>query len=226
MKRKIFLLLLLLIVCGIVSVFGALALVRHAADGRTYSDTAAIPHRQVGLVLGCSRHLKDGSRNPFFDSRIQAATALFRAGKVDYLLVSGDNGRQSYDEATDMRNGLLQAGIPVGKIYCDCAGFRTLDSMVRAREVFGLKQVTVISQKFHNQRAIFIARHRGVDAIGFNAQDVDLGDVSGSHKRENLARVKAVLDVFLLRTEPHFLGSKISIGVDAPVVCSAAQAAQ
>jgi SanA protein len=203
--------------------YGALALVRKAAASRLYSDSAEIPHRRVGLVLGCSRRLGDGSPNPFFDARIRAATSLFRAGKVDYLLVSGDNHTRGYDEATDMRDGLLQQGIPAERIYSDCAGFRTLDSMMRAHDVFGLTELTVISQEFHNQRAIFLARHTGLDAIGYNAQDVDLGDVSGTHRRETVARIKAVLDVYLLRTKPHFQGPSVSIGVDPPTACSAAR---
>ncbi len=117
----------------------------------------------------------------------------------------------------------MQAGIPANRVYCDCAGFRTLDSIVRARDVFGLKQITVVSQEFHNQRAIFLSSHEDLDAIGYNARDVDLGDASGAHKREKLAKVKAALDIYLLRTKPRFLGPKISLGVDAPTACSSAQ---
>ncbi len=203
------------------SALAALSLVRRAAAGSLYSSAAEIPHRRVGVVLGCSRRLGSGLPNPFFDSRIRAAADLFQAGKVDYLLVSGDNHTKGYDEATDMRDGLLHAGVPADRIYSDCAGFRTLDSIVRARDVFGLHQITVISQEFHNERAIFLAGHNGVDAIGYNAQDVDLGDVSGAHRREKLAKVKAVLDIYLLRTKPHFLGPSITIGVTPPALCSA-----
>lgn len=201
---------------------GSLRMIHRAAAGRVYSNPTEIPHRRVGLVLGCSRRLGDGSPNPFFDSRIQAATELFRAGKVDYFLVSGDNHTRGYDEATDMRNGLLEEAIPASRIYSDCAGFRTLDSIVRARDVFGLQEITVISQEFHNERALFLAAHQGVDAIGYNAQNVDLDDFSGAHKRDKLAKIKAILDVYLLRTRPHFLGPRVTIGVDPPTTCSTA----
>lgn len=221
--RKIILLALLLAAITIAAAVAAIRLVHQAAAGRVYSNAAEIPHRHVGVVLGCSRRLGSGLPNPFFDTRIRAATDLFRASKIDYLLVSGDNHTKGYDEATDMRDGLLQAGVPVNRIYSDCAGFRTLDSIVRARDVFGLREITVISQEFHNERAIFLAGHNGVDAIGYNAQDVDLGDVSGAHKREKLAKVKAVLDVYLLRTKPHFLGERVTIGMDPPTACSAAK---
>lgn len=223
MVRKIVVAILLLAVAGLAAVSGAMAMVRHASKGRLYSSTAAIPHREAGLVLGTSRQLGDGTPNPFFASRLRAAIELFRAGKVDYLLVSGDNHTRGYDEATDMKNGLVQAGIPPERVYCDCAGFRTLDSVARARDVFGLASFTVVSQEFHNQRAVFLAGRMGIDAIGYNAQDEDLGDMSGTHKREKLAEVKAVIDTYLLRKKPHFLGAKVSIGVDPPTTCSAAQ---
>lgn len=223
MKRKI-LLTLVLAALTVPALLGAsLALVRSSSAGRLYSSSAAIPHREVGLLLGCSRRLGDGSPNPFFDARLRAAADLFQAGKVDYFLVSGDNHTAGYDEATEMRSALLQSGIPAGRIYCDCAGFRTLDSVLRTREVFGHSSFTVISQEFHNQRAIFLARHHGIDAIGYNAQDADLGDVSGTHRRERFARVKAVFDVYLLHTRPRFQGPGVSIGVDAPTTCSRAQ---
>ncbi|MBZ5526117.1 MAG: YdcF family protein [Acidobacteriia bacterium] len=219
-KRRTFWAFLLIALCVPAAIAGALAIVNSSSKGRLYSSTIAIPHRELGLILGCSRHLQDGSPNPFFDTRLLAASELFHASKVDYLLVSGDNHTTGYDEATDMRNALRQAGVPADHIYCDCAGFRTLDSVVRTREVFGHSSITVISQEFHNQRAIFLASHHGVDAIGYNAQDADLGDVSGTHRREKFARIKAVLDIYLLRTRPRFLGSKVSIGVDAPTICS------
>lgn len=225
MKRSSIRLPLIAVACvaaGLALLLVPAGMIRRAAAGRLYSDVVSIPHRHVGLVLGCSHRLGNGDPNPFFDSRIQAAVALFRAGKVDYLLVSGDNHTRGYDEATDMQNGLLEAGIPADRIYCDFAGFRTLDSVVRAKTVFGQKEITVISQEFHNQRAIFLARHIGVDAIGFNAAAVDPKDVSGARSRERLARVKAVLDVFLFRTRPKFLGAKVNIGADAPTSCAAA----
>jgi SanA protein len=220
MRTKALLALLLVAAIVVMSAFGSLGLVRRASAGRLYTNPEEIPYRRVGLVLGCSRQLGDGTPNPFFDSRIRAAKKLFQAGKIGYFLVSGDNHTPGYDEATNMRDGLLEQGVPGERIYSDCAGFRTLDSIVRAREVFGLTQLTVISQGFHNQRAIFLASHHGVDAIGYNAEDADLGDVSGTHKREKLAWIKAVLDVYLLRTKPHFLGTPVQIGVDPPTTCS------
>jgi SanA protein len=212
MKRK---LLKLAVAAGVISaagIFAANRAVTKAANGKTYSDPGAIPHRHVGLVLGCQKYSSDNKPNLFFQNRIAAAVELYREGKVDYLLVSGDNHTRGYDETTDLKNALIEQGIPAEKVYADYAGFRTLDSMVRAKEVFGQSEVTVISQQFHNQRAIFIATHRGLDAIGFNAPDVDAYNSFGTRLREQFARVKAVLDIYVLKKQPHFLGEKVAIG--------------
>jgi SanA protein len=196
---------------GVVWIAAASVLVTNAARGRTYSDTAAIPARRVGLVLGCSRLLGGGLRNSFFDNRIQAAAQLVRAGKVRYLVVSGDNHVRGYDEPKDMKDALIEAGVPAERVYCDYAGFRTLDSVLRVREIFGQTAITVISQKFHNQRAIFIARHYGIDAIGFNAPEVDAYDSFKTKCRELVARANMLLDLFVLRRGPKFLGEKVDI---------------
>jgi SanA protein len=200
-----------LIAFALLWVAGASLLVNVAARGRTYSDPAAIPARRVGLVLGCSRFLPGGWRNQFFDNRIEAAARLVRAGKVRYLVVSGDNHVRGYDEPQDMKDSLIQAGVPAERIYCDYAGFRTLDSIVRVRDIFGQTEITVISQEFHNRRAIFIARQRGVDAIAFNAAEVDAYDSFKTKCRELVARANMLLDLFLFRRGPKFLGEKVSI---------------
>jgi SanA protein len=198
---------------GVLAVVAAGAEIRLAAKGRTYSTVEEIPHRRVGLVLGCSRTLPDGRRNLYFITRMNAAAGLFKAGKVDYLIVSGDNHVRGYDEPTDMKQALADAGVPTNGVYCDYAGFRTLDSVVRAKEVFGQAHVTVISQQFHNERAIYIAGRRGVDAIGYNAEDVRSIHRLRTMFREQLARVKTVLDVSLLRTRPKFLGPRVEVGL-------------
>lgn len=186
-------------------------LVRLSARDRTYDDVSQVPHRKVGLVLGCSRRTVEGRPNPFFVNRMQAAAELYKAGKVDYLLVSGDNRTLRYNETRDMRRALLKLGVPANRLYSDYAGFRTLDSVVRAQRVFGQTSLTIVSQKFHNERAIFIALHRGIDAVGFNAREVSDADTLLTRCREQLARVKTLLDVYLLDTPPRFLGDTIKI---------------
>lgn len=195
---------------GVAALAVSSEVVSRAARARTYSDVRAIPHRHVGLVLGCSKQAGPW-RNLYFDHRIRAAAQLFQAGKVDYLLVSGDNHTREYDESTDMKDSLVQAGVPADRIYCDYAGFRTLDSVVRAREVFGQTRITIVSQEFHNQRAIFIARRRGLDAIGFNAAEVDPSMGFRTRCRERVAKVYTILDLFVFQTRPKFLGPRVPI---------------
>src|SRR6202142_3305189 len=186
---------------GGVWVAGATLVVERAARGRTWSDAAAIPARRVGLVLGCARVLGGGQRNSFFDTRIAAAARLFHAGKVEYLVVSGDNHVRGYDEPQDMKDALVQAGVPPQRVYCDYAGFRTLDSIVRVREIFGQRAITVVSQEFHNQRGILIAGHRGGEADErFKTKCREVG--AGS----NMWVV-----FFVLRREPRFLGKKVRL---------------
>lgn len=215
MKRRAIMVLLAGVSLPVLAMIGSTTLINRAASGRTYSDVRLIPHRRVGLLLGCVKILPGGWHNPYFSYRIEAAAKLYHAGKVDYLLVSGDNHAHSYDEANDMKASLMEAGVPSEKIYCDYAGFRTLDSVVRAREVFGQTEITVVSQEFHNRRAIFIARHRGLDAIGFNAMDVDAYDGFRTRCREQLAEVNTLLDVYLFSWQPKFLGPKVTLGPTA-----------
>lgn len=177
-----------------------------------YTDITKIPSRKVGLVLGASKQTSRGTSNLYFMYRIQAAYQLFKAHKVQYLLVSGDNHVKGYDEPSDMRDALLALGVPDSCIVLDYAGFRTLDSVVRCEEVFGEDSVTIISQEFHNQRAVFIANKSHISAIAFNAQEVNKNYSFRTRIREYFARVKCVLDIYVLGTSPKFLGDKIKIG--------------
>jgi SanA protein len=177
---------------------------------RVYADLSAVPSRDVALVLGTRRTTADGRwSNPHFAHRIEAAAALYHAGKAKRLLVSGDNHVHGYDEPSDMRDALMAARVPAEAIGLDYAGFRTLDSVVRAKEVFGQTRLTVVSEPFHNYRALFICRRYGIDAVAFNAQPVSLRTSRWPAVREWLARVKVVLDLYVLRTQPKFLGAPV-----------------
>ena len=127
-----------------------------SSEGRVFVRVEDIPKRKVGLVLGCSPTLGNGQRNLYFSNRMRAAKELYSSGKVDFLLVSGDNSSKDYDEPTAMKRDLVQAGIPEEKIFCDYAGLSTLDSVVRAHKVFGEGRFTVVSQGFHVRRAIYV----------------------------------------------------------------------
>lgn len=183
--------------------------VRNTKD-KIYHSTKEVPYNKVGLLLGTGKYLASGSVNLYYKNRIKAASDLYKAGKIEFLLVSGDNGQKDYDEPTEMKEDLIKMGVPEEKIYLDYAGFRTLDSVVRCKEIFGQEQITVISQKFHNERAIFIAQSKGLDAVGYNAPDVGKRYGFKIQQREKVARVKMMLDL-VFGTRPKFLGDKIEI---------------
>ncbi len=184
--------------------------IEQATESKTYDTVDEIPYNKVGLVLGTARRLVEGGLNPYYTHRIQATVDLFRAGKIQYVLVSGDNGSIYYNEPTTIKNDLVKEGIPEERIFLDYAGFRTLDSMVRAKAIFGLDSVTVISQEFHNKRAIYIAQKKELAAIGFNARDVSGNPGLKVHLREYLARVKVFVDL-VLNTQPRYYGKRIEI---------------
>ncbi len=178
------------------------------SEEKTFSAVEKIKKNRVGLILGTSKYLVGGGKNPFFIYRVEAAVKLYENGKIDFILVSGDNSHRYYNEPRDLTYALLKRGIPRDKIFLDFAGFSTLDSVIRAKKVFGLDSVTIISQKFHNLRAIYLARHNGLEAIGFNAKDPPHG--IELNIREYLAKTKAYFDV-LFNTQPKFLGKPIQI---------------
>lgn len=175
------------------------------ARGRIFTDVNDVPPCSAALVLGTSPTVK-GHTNLFYQYRMDAAAALWKAGKVKYIIVSGDNSTVYYNEATYMRNTLKKLGVPDSVITLDYAGFRTLDSVVRAYWVFGQKNIVIVSQEFHNERAIYIADHFGINAVGLNARDVPAHSGWKTAIREYFARVAAVLDVNVWGTTPKFCG--------------------
>jgi len=189
----------------------ATAALNNGSRGRLYSNTKAIPYRRVALVLGCAEKLGGGYANPFFENRIRAAASLYQVHKVDYFLVSGDHHIASYDEPTAMKNHLIAAGVPADHIVCDYAGFHTLDSIIRAKKVFGQNRITVVSQHFHNERAIFLARHQGIDAIAFDARDVNGYHSFLTHCRDQGSKMFTLLDVYVFSSRPKFLGPRVLI---------------
>lgn len=195
-------------------VFGSEWRIASVAKERCFDEVNAIPAAPVAVVLGTSPRLADGRTNLFFLPRLEAAAALFKSGKVKALIVSGDNGTRHYDEPTEMKRALVRLGVPETKIVCDYAGFRTLDSVVRAKEVFGQSRFIVVSQRFHNERALYLAHAFGVEAWGLNARDVPVALSVKTFLREKLACVKAVLDVNVLGTQPKFLGEKVAVPLE------------
>jgi len=191
-------------------------LVVYKTQKLVFDDIGEIRSNKVGLLLGTSRFAKGGGENPFFHNRVTAAVELYNAGKIENILVSGDNRTRFYNEPEEMRKALVARGVPRGRIYLDRAGVRTLDSVVRCGEVFGQGSFTVISQKFHNRRAVFLGRYSGFDVVGFNAPDVKSLYAYKPRIREYFARVLVFADLFR-GTKPPYLGEKVDIPRPGPV---------
>ena len=186
----------LLLIVLVITIYVCNRTIQKNSETYIYSTVSDIPYNKVGLLLGTSPKLKSGKANLYFDYRIKAATELYNAGKVKYILVSGDNRRNSYNEPEEMKKALIAAGIPDQRIILDYAGLRTLDSVVRAHLIFGLERFTLISQQFHNERAIYLAQQSHLQAIGYSAQDVSAYAGFKTNLRELLARVKVFVDSY------------------------------
>ncbi|WP_276389586.1 SanA/YdcF family protein [Eudoraea chungangensis] len=209
-KNKYFTLFALIIVPFLFILVLANLTITQSVKGKTYNEVSKIPTNKVGLVLGTAKMLVDGGANPYYTNRIQATIALYSAGKISFVLVSGDNGSIYYNEPNTIKKDLINGGIPAEKIFLDYAGFRTLDSMVRAKYIFGLERVTVISQEFHNERAIYLADKKRLKAIGFNAKGISGKEGIKVQFREYFARVKVFIDL-ILNTQPRFYGERVEI---------------
>ncbi len=175
----------------------------------TYTNVGDVPKTEVAIVLGAS--VVNGEPSPVLAERADAAIALFNAGKVSKILVSGDNGALTHDEVTPVRKYLLDAGIPADDIFLDHAGFDTYSSMFRARDVFLAQSATIVTQDFHLPRALWIARHLGLSAYGL--ETAGGGGTGWDYAREIPASDKALWNVFTHR-EPKYLGSTFPLTGD------------
>lgn len=187
------------------------AYVSSVASQHVYREVDQVPPRRVALVLGTAKYAPNGNVNRFYARRIQAALDLYETGRVTRILVSGDNSRQEYDEPTRMMEDLVALGVPEEHIERDFAGLRTLDSVIRAKEVFQLDGFVAVSQEFHCLRAVYLAREAGLDAVGYCAEDVGGATGLKIRLREIAARAQAVLDIRVLDTQPRHLGDPIEI---------------
>ncbi len=187
------------------------AYIKKQTTDAVFNQASKLPDNKVGLLLGTSKFLKSGYVNLYYKYRIDATVALYQSCKIEHILISGDNSTTTYDEPTTMKNDLIKRGIPASKIHLDYAGFRTLDSVLRMKKVFGESQATVISQPFHNERAVYIAQQNDINLVAYNAKDVSFRYGKRIVLREKLARVKMQLDL-LFGVQPKFLGKRIVIG--------------
>ncbi len=189
-----------------VSLFAIDRWVSYQAKDQLFTDTEQIESFDVAVVLGTSKYLGK-ILNEYYTNRIDAAIELYQQGKVDNFLLSGDNAHRSYNEPWTMKRDLLRAGVPEEVIHLDYAGFRTLDSIVRAKKIFASERFLIVTQRFHCERALFIA-----DAYNIDAQCLAVAGPTASKQklnmrtRELMARVKAFLDLYIMNTQPRFLG--------------------
>lgn len=208
--KNIFKIFLLLFVAGIIFIAWANYSIKKESAALVSYNVADVPETKVALLLGTGKNLNNGMPNAYFYNRIKAASDLYKSGKIQYIIVSGDNSTKDYNEPEDMQMELTKQGIPQDKIILDHAGFRTLDSVVRAKDIFGQTKLVIISQKFHNERAVFLAKENGMEAFGYNAEDVNKYAGLKTNLREYLAKAKAYWDL-LFGVEPKFGGEKIII---------------
>lgn len=186
-----------------------------STEDKVYANVEEIPANDVAVVLGTSSKLVSGKPNPFFEYRIKTAYDLYQKGKARHFIVSGDNRTRFYNEPEEMKKALVKAGVPDSVITLDYAGLRTLDTIVRCKEIFGQDTVTIITQKFHCYRALFISEFYEMNAVAVMTEE-DVPATDGGAKvqiREYFARAKAVLDLYILKTAPHHLGEKEPLNI-------------
>lgn len=189
-------------------VLGSNLWVVYSTKDELYTEQSQLPEHGIALVLGTSNRTSSGAPNLFFQKRIETAAALYHSGKIDQLLLSGDNSSQYYNEPVTMQKALIKLGVPESAITLDFAGLRTLDSIVRCKEIFGQNKITIITQPFHSYRALFISQYYGMDAVAVVADEPGFEYSFKVRIREYMARTKAVLDLYVLKTSPRHMGQK------------------
>ncbi len=196
-------------VSGVVLLFGISNLwVVNSTKAYVYTDYTKLPNHRVALVLGTSKKTTSGQPNDFFEKRMDTAAELYRMGKIDHFILSGDNRSVFYNEPVEMRKALASRGVPPAAITLDYAGLRTLDSVIRSKEIFGQDKIIIITQPFHSYRALFISHYYDIDAVAMATEGPAYETSVKVRVREYLARTKAVLDLYVFKTPPRYLGKK------------------
>lgn len=186
---------------------------------RVTPDSAAVPRAPVALVMGTSRRLDNGQVNPYWKGRMDATATLYLAGRVERILVSGSHTSAYYNEPRDMREGLMQRGVPASVITMDASGLRTLDSVIRAHEIFGVTDCVIVTDDYHLPRSLWLADRRGLKATGFHGPPVPWRTSVWMWGREWLARVNAALDEWVLDTRAAHYGERRTLdGGSKPAV--------
>lgn len=193
---------------AIVIAFGLNVYVNFFTSSRRYTNPSKVPEQPVAIVLGAGI-FSDGTPTPMLADRVRAAAKLYKQGRVQKLLMSGDNSREDYDEVTAMQDYAVELGVFPEDITLDHAGFRTYDSCYRAKEIFGIEQAVIVTQKFHLSRAVYLCNHLNVDAIGLGTPDWEIypfRNVMFYSIREKFSTLKAFWEVHITRPQPTFLG--------------------
>jgi len=192
-------------VCLVVTLIWLRTRTRYA--GRLYDDVTRVPGRPVAIVFGAGLRA-DGTPSAVLEDRVLTAVALYKAGRIERLLMSGDNSRRGYDESTAMKRLAVAEGVPADHIVLDCAGFRTYDTCYRARDIFGVTSAVLVTQQFHLPRALYCANRLGIDAVGVTADRRRYMRAATYSLREVAACVVAWVQVNVTKPRPHFLGPR------------------
>lgn len=203
--KRIIIILSIILLIGIV---GCNIWIVKSTESKVYTDWTKLPDHRVALVLGTSHRISNGTPNPFFEKRMETAAQLYKMGKIYQFILSGDNRTKFYNEPLEMRKALIKRGVPASSITLDYAGLRTLDSVVRSKEIFGQDRITIITQSFHSYRALFISHFYRIDAVAMVAGEPDYDYSIKVRIREYFARPMAILDLYVFKTAPRFLGQK------------------
>ncbi|WP_446751386.1 SanA/YdcF family protein [Vibrio sp. S11_S32] len=209
LNRSYIMITLSIVVTGVLllclSVFAIDRIISWKTQDSIYHNVVDVPPYNIGLVLGTSKYIGH-TLNTYYSHRIEAAIKLYQQGKIRTFLLSGDNAHRSYNEPWTMKRDLLKAGVEDKNINLDYAGFRTLDSIIRARDIFQADHFLIITQDFHCERALYIAQYHHIDASCLAVPGPV--ETSGFHVRlrEVFARTKAFLDLYILKSQPKFLG--------------------
>ena len=208
MTKKIFIVFMSLFSCGILTFFGIQSYINSYGKYIISTPQDAL---SVDCIFVLGAGVFNGQPTAALEDRLLNAYELYQSGASDKILVSGDHGTAEYDEVIVMKNYLIKLGVPRESILQDHAGFNTYDSMYRAKEIFEVESMIICTNNFHIRRSIYIARRMDIQAHGYPTPDKEIYDMPAMNAREKLAKIKAFLDVEILRRKPKYGGEAIPI---------------
>lgn len=207
-NRKIVLRLSLLVFTGILTFAGINFYVKSSSNPYCFRNVESLPEVPVAIVFGAG--IRNNAPSKYLKDRLDAGIRAYKAGKARKLLLSGDNGSKSYDELAVMKTYCADHGVDTLNIFVDYAGFDTYSTLYRAKYIFGVQEAVLVTQNYHLDRAVFIARHLDIDAVGYAADRGGYSNLRKNKIRELFATVKSFVDVLYGR-KPKFLGKKVNL---------------